>query len=818
MRKLLHFKKSLLIILILIGAVNQSKAQLTITTPDTTICPNTSAILNATVGSGVLTPITYTALDDSYSGVQNIGFTFNFFGNNYSTCIVSQNGYVKFNTAQAGQFSPWTINAAIPGNTNVLNSIMGYYCDIFPGTGTPPGVIEAATLGVAPFRKYVVNFCGCPMFSCTAVRASFQIILYETTNEIEVHIGNAPGCTTWNGGNAIEGIQDNAGTTAFWVPGRNFPTQWTAVQSSHRFTPTSSSNYTVTAIPYAPIPSPGSNITWFANGVTQVGTGTSVTVTPTTNTYYVAMTTKCSDTIRDTVYVTLGGGPTITNINPFPGNPNYPASQGDPTTCGGTNGFFSLYLLDPNQLYTVHYRKNGVQQPPLTVTSTIYGVINMTGLTAGVYDSVIVFKGLCFSNVVGPITLTDPPVVASFTYDLHKGCDQDTVFFTNSSIQNLFNIWDFGDGFGDTVVNPTHIYLTQGIYNVKLMVNNGICKDSSIQSINTLHPIAASFIVDDDSACANQMLSFTNTSSGTNPTYFWDFGDSTTSTQTNPVHAYSNPGTYTVMMVVTDDIPCYDTFYMNILVDTIPYASFVTTDSVLCEGTGITFYGDYLRTGNTGVTWTFGDGNFIVDKDQVLHAYDTAGTFKVVLTAAYRNCPDETYTKDVVIKPYPFINLGRDTFLCPNGKALYIGDSKNASNAGASWLWNTGETTSSIFVRHPGIYTAKVKVNGCENSDSVEVFKDCYLDIPNSFTPNGDGTNDYFLPRQLLSRGLTVFKMSVFNRWGQTIFETSKLDGRGWDGKFNDQEQPTGAYIYLIEIELKDGNTEKYQGNVTLLR
>jgi gliding motility-associated-like protein len=86
------------------------------------------------------------------------------------------------------------------------------------------------------------------------------------------------------------------------------------------------------------------------------------------------------------------------------------------------------------------------------------------------------------------------------------------------------------------------------------------------------------------------------------------------------------------------------------------------------------------------------------------------------------------------------------------------------------------------------------------------------------FTPNGDSYNDYFFPKSLLSRALTSFRMQVFNRWGQLLFETTRPDGRGWDGRFNDELQPQGVYVYLIEAVFTNGVAEQYQGNVTLLR
>ncbi|MBL7717799.1 MAG: gliding motility-associated C-terminal domain-containing protein, partial [Flavipsychrobacter sp.] len=147
-----------------------------------------------------------------------------------------------------------------------------------------------------------------------------------------------------------------------------------------------------------------------------------------------------------------------------------------------------------------------------------------------------------------------------------------------------------------------------------------------------------------------------------------------------------------------------------------------------------------------------------------------------------------------------------------------LNDLVNGGNANAKWLWNTGATTFNLVVREPGVYSARVEIDGCATSDSVWVKKDCYLDIPNAFSPDGDNNNDYFLPRQWLSEGVTMFQMSIYNRWGQEVYTTKQVDGRGWDGKFNGVDQPQGVYVYVIKVQFKNGVEEKKQGNVTLLR
>ena len=111
-----------------------------------------------------------------------------------------------------------------------------------------------------------------------------------------------------------------------------------------------------------------------------------------------------------------------------------------------------------------------------------------------------------------------------------------------------------------------------------------------------------------------------------------------------------------------------------------------------------------------------------------------------------------------------------------------------------------------------------VDINGCSSIDTIWVQNDCYINIPNVFTPNGDGLNDYFFPREYLTKGLTSFSMDIYNRWGQLIFQTNSIDGKGWDGKLNDVPQPVGVYVYVINATFKDGQKEHHQGNVSLLR
>jgi gliding motility-associated-like protein len=144
----------------------------------------------------------------------------------------------------------------------------------------------------------------------------------------------------------------------------------------------------------------------------------------------------------------------------------------------------------------------------------------------------------------------------------------------------------------------------------------------------------------------------------------------------------------------------------------------------------------------------------------------------------------------------------------------------NAANPGEIYTWSTGESANAITVTQPGLYWVNVTTanSDCSSSDSIWVKRDCYLNIPNSFSPNGDGRNDYFLPRELLSSGLSSFSMSLFNRWGELIFTTNSVDGRGWDGTYNGEDQPLGVYVYIINAQFINGIRKEFTGNVTLIR
>ena len=566
---------------------------------------------------------------------------------------------------------------------------------------------------------------------------------------------------------------------------------------------------------------PGQNdtITYTYNGVAQTPV---VALIPTDST--VTITGLCQGVYDNFVVKTAGVcvsntlGPVTLTVPPF--TISY-LTYSNPTKCGFCDGIIHVHGLYPGQVDTLYYRWNGVQQTPIRFIASTDSVATIPGLCKGTYDSFIVRTGSCVSNVLGPVTLVDPPIIAAFDTSIHLGCKGDTVFLTNNSFpaSDLTYHWNFGDGLTDISTDPSHVYYLPGNYIITLVITNTRCYDSTKKTISLDNLIKAGFTSTPDSfVCQDSLVRFTNTSLGTSMAYTWLFGDGSTSSLTNPGHAYANTGHYEVILAVTNYVPCFDTVSKYLTVDSTSEISITATDTVICREGYITFTGNYAAMGNTGVQWTFSNGYTKTNLNPVEYAFEAAGVYTITLQSFYRACPTVSSTKDVRVYANPQVDLGNDTSICPGSDPILLIDRQNTGNTSARWHWNTGQTTSFIEVGSPGYYVVKVTIDGCSSVDSIEVKNDCYMNIPNVFTPNGDGVNDYFYPRQYLTKGLTEFSMTIYNRWGQEIFTTNTLDGRGWDGNFNNTPQPEGVYIYIINATFKDGQKEKHQGNITLLR
>lgn len=319
--------------------------------------------------------------DDSQSGVFNIGFTFCYYGSNYTQFRIGSNGWVSLGAA--GQPTTFTSVGIPNGGANVpKNCIMGPWQDWHPGLG---GQIRYQTQGVAPCRKLVVSWIGVPMYSCTNLQGTFHIVLYESTNVIENYIANKPNCIQWAGGTAVQGIHNLTGTQAVTVPGRN-STQWTTTNNAYQWTPNGA--------PIAP------SLVWYQVGnpvPIASGVGQIVVTPPPGGAFYTCHLEYPSCNAGWSACNQQGGlGPDTVQVVPGPPNLSAPAVLITDPLCNGS--------CDGEILVTPF---SGT--PPYTIAWNSLIGFNPTGVCAGNYTYTITDANGCdYSSFV---ILVDPPPV-----------------------------------------------------------------------------------------------------------------------------------------------------------------------------------------------------------------------------------------------------------------------------------------------------------------------------------------------------------------------------------------------------------------------
>jgi len=172
--------------------------------------------------------------------------------------------------------------------------------------------------------------------------------------------------------------------------------------------------------------------------------------------------------------------------------------------------------------------------------------------------------------------------------------------------------------------------------------------------------------------------------------------------------------------------------------------------------------------------------------------------------------------------------LPADTIICEEERI-----DLNLSAPDINVIWNrgqvgeTGELSGPTYtITQPGIYTATVSNINCEYTDTIVVepsnCDNCKLFVPNAFTPNDpDGTNDIFrVNYDHTCRELLDYRISIFDRWGQKVFESTNIEV-SWDGKIDGDPASTGVYIYNIEYEyplFRETVTETLRGAVHLIK
>ena len=152
--------------------------------------------------------------DDYWSDAIDLPFTFYFFGEAYTQVIIGANGVLSFDMNRPGQTPggncAWELNVPLPSTELFRNTIFGAYHDLDISVYNG-GTIKYYVSGEYPQRKFVISYENVAQYWCNDLRTTQRIILYESSNVIDVQIDRKDTCLNWNNGNAVIGIQNESG-------------------------------------------------------------------------------------------------------------------------------------------------------------------------------------------------------------------------------------------------------------------------------------------------------------------------------------------------------------------------------------------------------------------------------------------------------------------------------------------------------------------------------------------------------------------------------------------------------------------------------
>lgn len=281
--------------------------------------------------------------------------------------------------------------------------------------------------------------------------------------------------------------------------------------------------------------------------------------------------------------------------------------------------------------------------------------------------------------------------------------------------------------------------------------------------------------------------------------------------------------TGTVRVILLTDKGCRDSSLVA-RIDSLPFPSIgVLNDTIICERGIATFRVN--RDSLYNYRWLDSISNAILSVGDSLIT-SKAGKYYVEVYNSCRLIRDSVEL--IRVNPIPrfgILNNGRqDTIICtdiptrlfgPLGYSTYSWESDSVGNGtGRQFILNTSKVTE---------YSIRLTVSdqfGCSNSDSAHiVVQECNPNIfvPSAFSPNGDKINDLW---RCQGYNISVFKVYVYNRWGQMVFYSDDLE-KGWDGLFEGTNCPSGAYKWVVEFTGRVGEEEvsgKKNGTVTIIR
>ncbi len=720
--------------------------------------------------------------DDIWSDAIQLPFDFCFFGETYSEMVIGSNAVVSFDLINnpPNDYCDWSFDDPIPSPNLFFTTIFGPYMDVDPSV-SGSGIINWTVFGESPCRTMVVNFPDIPYFgsACPNLSLTSQIVIYETTNVVEVYVQDRPSGCTWNDGNAVLGIQNQNGTLGYTAPGRNTG-DWAASNEAWRFTPNGTSNVA---------------FSWLDSAGTVIGTDPTINVCPTDqSTTYTAQAvyTNCNgDVVTETDDVT------VTRVGSFTVD-----LGGNQELCEAQSYDITAEITGGNPADATFLWNTGETTQTITVTTSGTYTVEVTIGTCTIITSVVInFNELPLIELGDNVeTCFFTPVILDATPSNYNPADATYEWSLDGTVLA-----------GET--NPTLNATQYGTYSVLVSVADCSAMDEVTISQQNIQVSLG----DDFSSCFEVPVTLTAEAIDYDPTlatYEWTLNGSILAGETNQILDITQAGNYSVTATVGS---CTTTDSIVVSLGNIEVT--VNDDFQTCFDSQVILEA-VLSVQNPDATYEWSlDGTIIAGETTSTLVITEIGTYTV--TASLGSC-SASNSVIVSFRDDLEVTVDEDFTTCPNEPQTLTAITVE-EDAAYQWYLNgtllTGETDSTLnFMIEPGTmgvqtYSVVISVGGCSGTDSVDVslyaVGNCI--ISEGISPNGDGYNDS-LDLTFLNDRTGINKLQIFNRLGTLVFEQNNYINQ-WHGQTNDgNDLPTGTYFYVIDLA---GNDAVYGSQAT---
>jgi gliding motility-associated-like protein len=331
--------------------------------------------------------------------------------------------------------------------------------------------------------------------------------------------------------------------------------------------------------------------------------------------------------------------------------------------------------------------------------------------------------------------------------------------------------------------------------------------------------------------CSGAGIQLSSNAAGGTPgyNYLWSPGTLIGNNQ-NIIPAAST--TYTAY--VADANGCSDSATVSITVNPVPTAAIQGDITSGCAPWCVHFT-DLSTVVSPGIinswSWNFGDASAVATIQNPMHCFTNPGNYTVTLNIVTNDGCTATVNMPDYVNAFPLPVAAFSASPQPTTIVNPLVNFTDMSTNTATWHWSFGDTLhSTSTLQNPDfIFTspdcfdvvlAVESADGCVDTTDqfICIGPEVTVYVPNAFTPNGDGKNDYFMP---VGNNLDPdhFEMWVFDRWGNLIFETTDIS-KGWDGKVNGHSEVAQTDTYVWKIQMKDvnGNPHNMVGHVSLIK